>query len=446
MNPDLSRATREIFAETLAALDAGAAVRRAVRRAGSRLIIEETEFDLAAQDIYAVAIGKAAVPMAQALAEILGDRIAAGVISAPTTGTSFAARWQVFAGGHPVPNEESLAAARASFALLARANDTRALVIFLISGGGSALLEWPRAASATLADLRAANGALVGCGASIAEINAVRRAFSAVKGGGLAARAPRAAQVSLIISDVPAGEEYAVASGPTMPPPAVAPDATEIIERYQLIARLPASLLRAIKQQRSGADTLQAEALRRHYLLLDNRHALRAAAAAARRRGFIAEIAEEIADQPIGEGCAALLARLADLRRRAPLGAVACLISGGEFACPARGRGIGGRNSEAALRCALEMADNHATEQLGGAAPRRVILSAGTDGIDGNSPAAGARADNLTLARAHALGLDAQSFLANSDAYTFFRLLGDAIITGPTGTNVRDVRIMLAGG
>ena len=383
--------------------------------------------------------------MAQALSEILGDYLAAGVISAPSIDCSFNARWQVFAGGHPLPNEASLAAARAAFDLLARANDQSALVIFLISGGGSALLEWPRDESATLADLREANRALVGCGAEIAEINAVRRAFSGVKGGGLAARAPHAAQVSLIISDVPIGEEYAVASGPTLPPPANAPDAARVIARYQLDKHLPASILRSIKQQQaSGAEPPHA-AFRRHYLLLDNRRALEAAAAAARRQGFAVEIAEEIADQPISDGCAASLARLADLRRRTPIDRVACLLSGGEFSCPVRGAGIGGRNSETALHCALEMDAARAYEpQSDMESPRRVALSAGTDGIDGNSPAAGALCDDLTIARARALGLDASRFLNTSDAYTFFHSLGDAIITGPTGTNVRDVRILLA--
>jgi glycerate 2-kinase len=469
--PDLHRAAREIFSEALKSVDAGMAVRRAVRLDGSRFLsIVDTTFDLAARRdrVYVVALGKAALAMAAALEQMIGDHLTAGIVACSPTAmpgeegfveqrkaartpepsaASLSRRWQVFAGGHPLPNEESLRAAQASFELLRRADDERALVIFLISGGGSAMIEWPRDGQTTLEELRAANRALVSCGASIAEINAVRRAFSAVKGGGLAARAPRAEQVTLIVSDTGAGEEGAVASGPTLQLPPDGPDAAETVARYHLSTRLPASILRAIDQPPAAGAEMPRHAMRRHYVLLDNGNAIDAAVEAARLRGFNVEVARDVVEQPVKEGSAELLSRLLDLRRRAggDVRRVACLISGGEFACPVKGDGIGGRNAETALRCAIEMDARAPSDNRNSIPARTVALSAGTDGIDGNSPAAGAAACETTLQRARGLGLDAQAFLDRSDAYTFFNRLGEAIVTGPTGTNVRDLRILLAG-
>lgn len=453
---DLRRAAREIFNETLKSVDAGDIVRRAVQLDGSRLALVDTTFDLTAPltSIYAIAIGKAAPAMASSLNEILGEHLSAGVVSGPpiferkrntSDGTanevSLPARWQVFAGGHPLPNEESLAAARASFDLLRRAERSGALVIFLISGGGSAMIEWPLDAHITLADLRAANRVLVSCGASITEINVVRRAFSAVKGGGLAACAPRAAQVSLIVSDTNVGEEQTVASGPTFELPYDL-DAVSIVARYELASRLPSSILRAINEPRLEQAKTPRQPFGKHYVLLDNRHAIRAAAEAARVRGFNVEVAHDLVEQHITEGSAQLLSRLSELRRRTSSEQLRfCLLAGGEFACPVKGDGMGGRNSETVLRCAIEMDSRSHSNRVS----HTVCLSAGTDGIDGNSPAAGAMADETTLARAREAGLDAQSFLDRSDAYTFFDILGDTIMTGPTGTNVRDLRVMLTG-
>jgi glycerate 2-kinase len=449
----LRRAAREIFDDALAEMDAGRAVRRAVRLDDARLTVVDTEFDLGAHavPIYSIGVGKAAGAMARALDEALGERLSGGIISTNATELTLSERWRVFAGGHPVPNEASLAAARASFDLLRRADESAALVLFLISGGGSAMIEWPRERSVTLSDLRELNRVLVSCGASIEEINAVRRAVSAVKGGGLSACAPRARQITLIVSDTNTGDETNVASGPTLAPLlSGAHDAATIVSRYNLATRLPASVLRAIDRARGAEKEAQAgisaasatkdtSALRRHYVLLDNERALECAARAAREQGFVVEVARDLIEQPVAEGSAALVARLFELsRREAKEGRGVCLISGGEFACPVRGEGVGGRNAETALRCAFELA-THA----GGESIQAVALSAGTDGIDGNSPAAGALADHTTLARSRALNLDARQHLDRSDAYTFFRALGDSLNTGPTGTNVRDLRILL---
>jgi len=352
--------------------------------------------------------------MALGLDDALGDKLSAGVIV--STSLHQSSRWQSFIGGHPLPNEASLASARASFELLDRANNEQATVLFLISGGGSAMIEWPITDDISLDDLRSANQILVSCGASISEINSVRRAFSAVKGGGLARRAPRAQMFTLIVSDTNPGDEVSVASGPTLNPPA--PNAIEVVEHYHLETVLPDSIMKAVRAQHSP-EPITGSSL----VLLDNQTAINAAAQKARELGFECTTLDHIREQPIEEGCELLLEHTRD----------GCTISGGEFSCPVRGDGRGGRNLETTLRCAINL---NTSSHL-------VILSAGTDGIDGNSPAAGAIADETTLQRARNLNLDAKQFLARSDSYTFFEQLNDLIVTGPTGTNVRDLRILL---
>ncbi len=447
---DLGRAAREIFDVALRSVDSEQAVLHAMELEGTRLRIFETTFELGAHPakIYSLAIGKAAFPMARALDKILGGKICGGLIVGSLTGQNINDLnpvWRIIEGSHPLPGESSLRAARTAFDLLQRANDERALVIFLISGGGSAMIEWPRDERITLEDLREANRVLVSCGAGIAEINAVRHSFSALKGGGLASRAPYAEQLSLIVSDTGKGLETIVASGPTLAPPHDAHEAASIIARYNLAERLPASILRAASLIKVTRQNVSTSSLRKHYVLLDNETAIEAAAEEARRRGFALEIATDISEQPVAEGCALMMSRLSALRQRAAQeNSVACVISGGEFACPVRGDGTGGRNAETVLRCAIEAGEVIGQHTSASGLKRFAMLSAGTDGIDGNSPAAGALANETTIERARRMNLDARSFLDRSDAYSFFNSLGDAIVTGPTGTNVRDLRIMLA--
>lgn len=374
----LRRSAREIFDAALASVDPRQAVRRAIVRDGSTVEVCGERFDASSTPIFAVAIGKAAASMAFGVEDALGDLVARGVISAPASSARLSQQWEIFEGGHPLPNEASIEAAEAALNLLDWANGVRGVVICLVSGGGSAMFEYPSHPAMSLDDLRRANQSLIAGGASISEINAVRRTFSAVKGGKLAQYAPHARFVTLIVSDTNRGDEANVASGPTLP-----------TSPYQV--------------------------------LLGNWTALEAAHQKALELGFTSRIAHDICEQPIQEGCDLLLSSMKDTD---------CLISGGEFSCPVRGDGIGGRNLETALRCAVKL-------QQG------VILSAGTDGIDGNSPAAGAIADETTVERALSLGLDPADYLARSDSYTFFQQLGDLIVTGPTGTNVRDLRINL---
>ena len=439
MNPTtLHVHARDILLSALRAVDAREATQRAVILNDSLLTVGSSAIDIAARQVYLVAIGKAAQAMTAGLTEVLGERISGGIVCGPTDpGVDHG--WATFAGGHPSPNEESIAAARAAVRLLEHA-EKNALIIFLISGGGSAMFELPVNDSISLDDLREANRRLVRCGAAIAEINAVRRAFSAVKGGKLAAIAPRADQITLIVSDTNPGDFTSVASGPSIQINGRAGYAREVVRRYCLADSLPPSILKVIEHPASTEREAPTSGLRVHYVLLDNRTALAAAAAEARARGFAVEIASDINEQEIGVGCDLLISRTHTLWTQQG-GKPVCLISGGEFSCPVRGDGIGGRNLETVLRCALKQSEVPGTL----ATEHWAVLSAGTDGVDGNSVAAGAWADETTIARANRIGLDAKDVLERSDAFHFFEKLGNVIVTGPTGTNVRDVRVVLVG-
>lgn len=430
----LAAHAREIFFSALQAVDARVATRNAVSLTNSLLRVGDTAIDIEGRPLYLIAIGKAAGSMAAGVADVLGDSISRGIVCGPTA-EGLNPEWPVFAGGHPLPTADSIAAARATLRLLAEA-ETNALIVFLISGGGSAMFELPVDESITIADLREANRQLVSCGASIAEINAVRRAFSAVKGGKLASSAPHTDQITLIVSDTNPGDVTSVASGPTLALNAAAANASEVVKRYGLAESLPHSILKAIAefQEETGPP---ATGLRAHHVLLDNRTALEAAAAAAKSRGFIVELAPDINEQEIAVGCDLLISRAEKLWNQHH-GKPVCLISGGEFSCPVRGSGVGGRNLETVLRCALKLDEMPGTEHW-------AMLSAGTDGVDGNSVAAGTIANETTIALAKRSRLDSADFLERSDSFHFFEQLGGLIVTGPTGTNVRDVRIVLVG-
>ncbi len=437
-------AARKIFERALEAVDPQIAVRQLIKLEGTQLIIGERSLDASSRKIYAIAIGKAAHAMATGLTETLRSRLAAGVLTGPKSDllrSPSASQWETFSGGHPLPNERSLAAAQAVFTLLRQANEEHAVVMFLISGGGSAMIEWPRSGAITLADLRETNRVLVSCGAGIAEINSVRATISDIKAGGLARRALQCEQVTLIVSDTNEGDEASVASGPTFIEPGSAFDAGEVVARYGLESSLPDAVLRLIataageNQKRRGKERFRSN----FYVIFSNHDAIVAAANKSVELGVATEIASDIQEQPIAEGCHLLLKRAVEVFEREGRKRPVCLISGGEFSCPVSGDGIGGRNSETVLRAVLELS-NHSFAGN----PSFVIISAGTDGIDGNSPASGAIADSTTIARALAEGLDPRDFLARSDSYTFFEHLGDALITGSTGTNVRDLRIVLA--
>ncbi len=403
-------------AAAIEAVDPAAAVRRAF-----------TPEDLTeAERIFVVGAGKAGVAMARAAARISGVRLTAGVISVPQVPAQAIERVTFIEGGHPLPTAGTLAAGRAVVGLLTSAKLTpRDLVLALISGGGSALLEWPRA-GLSLEDLQATTTALLRCGAAIHEINAVRQQLSQIKGGGILRLAYPARVLALILSDVVGNSLSIIASGPTVPTPAAGLDALAILEKYHLAAQLPPAVRQCLTARMSEPLGPSAPVVNR--LIASNRLAGEAAAARARELGFEAVW---VADDWQGEA-RMVGARFAELVRQASgraAGQPLALIAGGETTVTVRGKGKGGRNQEVALAAALALAG----------CPNCVVATLATDGVDGPTEAAGAVATGTTLERASALGLDPRVFLDDNDAYHFFAALGDLAITGPTGTNVNDL-------
>lgn len=433
----LKQLARQIFLETLAAIDIPATLRRKLARSGSRIRCGEAQIDLAQFDrVRVAAIGKASFAMAQGLLEVLApDFRAEGIVAAPSQPPGELPGLRAILAGHPVPNAGSFAAGRAILDLLAGC-DARTLVFFLLSGGGSALAEQPLFPDITLEDVQELNRLLVTCGAPIDEINAVRKHLSAVKGGRLAAAAPAAMKITLGVTDVPEGRESALASGPTLPDPTTVADACRVVEQYGLLDKLPSPIRARFADPAGIPETPKARnpAFRRaHFQILLGMHDLfHNAHRAAEAAGFVTLCDNSTDDWPLEKAADFLLGQLARLKQANPERPVA-VIADGEVSSPVTGSGVGGRNAAFVLYCVEKIAGQ-----------RVAVLSAGTDGVDGSSPAAGAAANGETLAAARARGLDPADFIRRSDSYTFFKSLGDAIETGPTGNNLRDLRILLA--
>ena len=437
---NLRQAAQQIFTRTLAAVDVAAVVRDQVRREGARLLVGDEVCDLDQfARVVVIGIGKACVPMARALEVILANRIDDGLIVTNAVVGGAPRRLPVLLGGHPVPNAASFEAGGRALEILRANNNEQTLVIFLITGGGSAMFEHPIDPQLTLADFQAVNNVLVGCGAVIGEINAVRRRLSAVKGGRLAEAAPRARQISLYLSDVNSDDLTTVASGPTLPDASTTDEFNRIIAKYRLLEYFPAPVAALIASGKIPPlpALAQTERQRRsHHLLLDNRRALvEARRIAERDLDCVVTIASDLIEGDVEMMMQTHIERAVLWQAKHPAGRV-CLLSGGEVICPVRGRGEGGRNQEFVLRAAIHL------HQLG--LTNIAVLSAGTDGIDGNSPAAGAVADAAMIAEANERDILFEEYLQRSDSFNFFDQLGSTIITGPTGNNVRDLRIVLA--
>lgn len=433
----LKHLARTIFARTLGAIDIPAAFERKLARSGTTVACGDDRFDLARfKSIRAVAFGKAAVTMARSLVGVLApDFRVQGILVAPSLPSGPILGFHAIAAGHPLPDAGSLEAGRAILDLLSGC-DASTLIFFLLSGGGSSLVELPLDSSVTLSDIQTLNRALVTCGASIDEINIVRKHVSAVKGGRLAAAASDATKITLGISDVPQGRESALASGPTLPDPSTVADAHRIVREYALAAKLPASFARVLapggdlqETPKPGDPAFHSA----HFALVLGLHDLiHPAHCAAEAAGCITICDNSTDDWPVARASDHLLRQLAHLRDLNP-GRRVAVIADGEVSSPVTGNGIGGRNAAFVLDCVSKIAGRSIA-----------VLSAGTDGIDGSSPAAGAVADGETLARARALRLDPLDSQRRSDSYSFFSALGDAIVTGPTGNNLRDLRILIA--
>src|SRR5215471_1934863 len=433
---DLKKLARQIFHETLAAIDIPAKMQQKLRRDGPRLWCGGRSYDLVEfEKLRLVAMGKASHAMVEGLAQVLTPFVRfEGVVSAPALPRRTVHGLKYFAAGHPVPNEESWKAGEAILALLKKC-DEKTLVFFLLSGGGSALVEMPLDPRQTLADMQQMHHALVTCGGSIGEINAVRKHLSAVKGGRLAAAAPEATKITLAVSDVPLGKESALASGPTIPDPTTAADAQRLMGKYALREKFSPALRRWLDERKlpeTPKDGEQAFNKSQFILTLGIDDLFHPAHHAAEAKGFVTCCDNSTDDLPVEKAAELLLARLEELCA-IHRGQRVALIADGEVSSPVRGNGIGGRNSAFVLACIEKIAEK-----------KIAVLSAGTDGIDGNSPGAGAVADGETLERAQAVGLNPRFMFRSSDAYIFFARLGDAIVTGPTGNNLRDLRILVA--
>jgi glycerate 2-kinase len=434
---DLKQIAREIFRDALAAMDIPRAMRQRFVHGDEGFTVGETTIEPpACNSVRAVAIGKASVAMARGLNEMMGPNPPlSGVLVAPHDSIAEVPGFRSIAAGHPLPDAGSLAAARAILDLLNGA-DARSLIFFLLSGGGSALVELPLDPGVTLDDIRELYRLLVNCGAPIDEINAVRKHVSAVKGGRLAAAAPAAAKLTIGVSDVPEGRESALASGPTLPDPTTTADACRVIAQYGLMPKLPPAFQEIFSRPDLIPETPKpgnpAFENNQFLLLLGSNDLLNSARKTAEEKECVVVCDNSTDDWPIGEAADHLLARLDRLRNANP-GHRAAVIADGEVSSPVTGDGTGGRNSAFVLNCVEKIAGRNIA-----------VLSAGTDGKDGSSPAAGAVADGATLERARAKNLDPQEFERRSDSYNFFRQLGDTVETGPTGNNLRDLRILLA--
>jgi glycerate 2-kinase len=424
---------REIFRDALTQASIANAFSRHVHCERGVLRVCEDLYHLHAYSrVLVISIGKAGHTMVEALTQQVGGSSLEGIVASSVEPSAQVRGFRYFRGGHPAPNAESIRAANAIRKAL-DAQTAASLVIFLLSGGGSSIVEKPIDDEISLDDLIATYRALVHSGAPIAEINAIRKHLSAVKGGRLAQAAFPAQQVSLLVSDVPDNTPDALASGPTMPDSTSVEDCYRIAEKHGLPPQFPPPTRELFERhalEETPKSDDQAFYRSRWWTILSNQTAVEQAKAAAERAGFAVHVDNSCDDWDYERAAEYLLKRLRGLQKECPR---VCLISGGEVTVKVTNGGIGGRNQQFALACAAKIAGENIT-----------VLSAGTDGVDGNSLAAGAVADGTTIARAQSSGLDFLTSLENFDAYPFFSLVGDVLETGPTGNNLRDLRILLA--
>jgi len=416
--------------------------------------------------VFVIALGKAAEPMLDVfLSRIKRRKGMRGIFASNQVPKKRNWRFRYFESGHPLPNEDSFNAARAALALLKRARkDT--IVFFLISGGGSALFDLPLDPEIGLEETRAFHETLLASGAPIGEINTLRKHFSAVKGGRLAIAAPEAIKVSFLLPDVPLRSLDALSSGPTSPDHSTVEDVRTILARYHMAAKLPARVRSFFEREDMPespgnkswkppflpkfAEAVLARRITAAANMKDEDHAFRdsvfeillsshdlieSARSLAQKAGYFVAVDNSCDDWDYADAARYLLELFHTLRTDHPR---LCVISAGEVTVTMdRAPGAGGRNQQFALACALELA-RRSGEPL-------TVLSAGTDGIDGNTRSAGAIADPTTVARARAFGFDPARALAEFNACPLFTSLGDSVVTGPTGHNLRDLRLLIGG-
>jgi hydroxypyruvate reductase len=423
---------RHLFEHALKESSIDKAFRRHVSCERGVLRIREDLYDLNAYSrVFVVSIGKAAHTMLNSLEMQAGDRFE-GIVASSVDPASQIRGFRYFRGGHPLPNDESIRAAHSVLKSLDAQNQS-SLVLYLISGGGSSMIEMPLDDEISLEDLVTTYQALVHSGAPIAEINAIRKHLSAVKGGKLARTAYPAQQVSILVSDVPDNMPDALASGPTMPDSTTAADCYAIAAKYEMLKLFPQTV-RELFERHALGETPKSDDPAFHrsrwWTVLSNASLFEAIKPEAERHGFLVEIDNSCDDWDYAKASDYLLDRVRELRKKSER---VCLISGGEVTVKVVNGGTGGRNQQFALDCTEKIAGENIT-----------VLSAGTDGIDGNSLAAGAVVDGTTTERAKMQGMDVSTYLRAFNASPYFEKLGDAVTTGATGNNLRDLRILLA--
>ncbi|MHB1318450.1 MAG: glycerate kinase type-2 family protein [Anaerolineae bacterium] len=425
----------DVMQAALEAVDPAEAVRLFVRSDGDLLHVADRTYDLADYDhVYVVGAGKADAAMAQAVEALLGDRITDGIVNVKYEHALPTARIRLCEAGHPVPDAAGVDGSNRMAHLLegAGAND---LVICLISGGGSALMTLPEK-GVTLEDMQALTSSLLRAGATIVEINAIRKHLDRLKGGKLARMAAPAQVISLILSDVVGNPLDAIASGPTVPDASTFADAWRLLERYALLGKIPASIEDVLKrgvrgeipENPSAGDALFERT--QNVIVASNDLAAEAARQKAESLGLHTLLLSTFVEGESREVARVLAAIAKEIRASGrPVARPACVIIGGETTVTLRGEGKGGRNQEMALGAAIAISGMDDV----------IIACLATDGTDGPTDASGALADVSTVARAFALGMDPWAYLSQNNAYPFFSELGDLLLTGPTQTNVNDL-------
>lgn len=429
----------KIFYKGIQAVQPGVAVRRHLKYEGKNLFIGDQIYHLPRfKNLYVVGAGKAAASMAAAVEDIIGDKVTEGIVTVKYGHSADLNRIAVIEAGHPLPDENGQKGASAILNLANRAEKDD-LILCLISGGGSALMPLPYA-GLTLKDKQNTVKVLLSCGASIHEINTIRKHTSKIKGGRLAHAAHPATLVTLILSDVVGDDLDVIASGPTVPDSSSFFDCINILHRYDLFGKIPENILNHIELGISGAipETPKSTdlAFNKTYNLIigSNINSLFAAKEKAESLGYHVLLLSSMIEgetRYVAQVHAAIAKEI--IKSGNPLPRPACILSGGETTVSISGKGLGGRNQEFALSAAIDISGHK----------NIVILSGGTDGTDGPTDAAGALSDSFTLERAEKMELDPYYFLLNNDSYHFFQKLGDLFITGPTLTNVMDLRIVL---
>ncbi len=428
-----------IFQAGLKAVDPFNAIKLHLNRREDRLEIQKQRYDLSSYErIYVIGMGKASATMAQAIEEILDDRLKAGIINVKYGHMAPLKIIRVNEAGHPVPDEAGLRGTKEIIDLLQQTGE-KDLVFCLISGGGSALLPYP-AEGLNLEDKQHVTKVLLECGATIHEINTLRKHISQVKGGRLAQLAYPSTLISLILSDVIGDNLDSIASGPTVPDRSTFSDCLHILEKYNIKHKIHPPVIELLKKGAQGEieETPKADdpvfQRTQNIIIGSNILAVRAAKQKADELGYHTLILSTFIEgetKDVAKVHAAIAKEIISTAN--PAQRPACIISGGETTVTIQGRGLGGRNQEFALAAAIDI---DGLEKV-------VILSGGTDGTDGPTDAAGAIADGMTIQRAKELGLDAERHLRENNSYNFFQPLGDLLITGPTHTNVMDLRLVL---